>query len=732
MKIKFIAFTLFVFAAGFISGQTALKKADKNFSSFDYDDAIKRYEKISNKSIDAERHLAKSYAMTGNTKKAEEHYAKIVSMPDHNSEDVYAYAQSLMNNQKYNEARVQLKTFAAMAPNDKRAAEYNVVSGNLFEKLKSTKDNYQIKNLDINSPQQDFGTSYYKNQILFASSRKKAGPVMRKWIGNNLPYLDMYLADKDSTGELSGSNKFKENKKYHEGPATFSKDGKTMVFTRNTYATKAKDGVMTLQLCTAQFQENGKWSKPQIISFNDKNYSFGHPSLTEDGKTLYFASDMPGSKGGVDIYKVDMNAEGKWGTPKNLEAINTEANEMFPFVHKDGLLFFSSDGHPGLGGLDIFVVKLSNGNPAGVVQNVGAPLNDSKDDFAILVDDEQKTGYFSSNRDGGKGDDDIYSVKFFKPFKFGKVIKGTSKDKLGEIVPLAKIDLKDANGKVLKSVESNTNGAYEFFVEEEKTFLLEGAKPKYFNGKNTANTALPQDVIISDVVLEKDPGFSLLALITDAKDKKPLEGVTMKITDAAGNAVDYITDSKGDYRAPINGKKLGDGIKYNIKLSKPGYLSKSVDFLKTLDKPGVVNVHEALDLSMGKMELGTDIGKLININPIYFDVNKFNIRPDAAVELNKIVAAMNEYPAMVIELGSHTDCRAPKAYNMNLSDKRAKASAAYVVSKGISKDRIYGKGYGESKLVNGCACEGPVKSTCSEEEHQKNRRTEFIIVKLLN
>jgi outer membrane protein OmpA-like peptidoglycan-associated protein len=709
--------------------QTSLKKADKNFSAFDYDDAIKRYEKIPNKTSQAQRNLAKSYVMVGNTQKAEETYSKLIAMPEHNAEDVYAYAQTLMNNQKYSEAQTQIKSFEAMAPNDKRASAFKT-AGSFVEKIQSTSSNYKIKNLDINSAQQDFGTAYYKDKIVFASSRKMKGLVMRRWIGNNLPYLDMFIANKAAGGsELTSAKRFKQNKKHHEGPASFSADGTQMAFTRNDYKAKSNDDVITLELCTAELLKDGSWSKPKIVPFNNKDFSYGHPSLTPDGKTMYFVSDMPGGKGGVDVYKVERTGE-TWGTPENLSAINTEGNEMFPFYHKDGILFFSSNGHPGLGGLDIFATKLTNGLPTGAIQNVGAPLNNSKDDFAITVDDNQKMGYFSSNRDGGKGDDDIYSVEFAKPFKFGKIIKGVSKDKEGSIVANSTIELKDANDNTIKSEISDANGNYQFFVEEEKLFNLTGTKEKYFAGKNTANTAEPQDVIISDVVLEKDPGFSLLALITDSKTKEPLDGVTIKITDENGSIVDYVTPVNGDYKAPILNKKLGDGIKYTLRLSKPEYLSKTVEFTKILNKPGVVNVHESLDLSMGKMELGTDIGKLININPIYFDVNKFNIRPDAAIELNKIVAAMNEYPAMVIELGSHTDCRAPKAYNANLSDKRAKSSAAYVVSKGISKDRIYGKGYGESKLINGCACEGAVKSTCSDEEHQANRRTEFIIVKL--
>lgn len=711
------------------TSQNSIKKAKNAFSAFNYSKAISKYEYAKVRDIQSERNLAKSYAITGNLLKAEEHYAKVVTMPDKSADDLYNYAQALMNNKKYAEAQAQLQAFTNAAPNDTRALQLKN-AGDFINKIKAGKDNFTIKNLAINTNQQDFGTSYYKNQIVFASSRRNLGLVSRRWNGNKLHFLDMYVSNRNASDyELSKLKRFKQNKKHHEGPASFSADGNFMAFTRNDYQSKANDGVVTLELCTSE-NKNGKWSEPKVVAFNTKEFSFGHPSLTPDGKTMYFASDMPGGKGGVDIYKVERNGD-TWSVPENLKAINTEGNEMFPFYHKDGILFFSSNGLPGLGGLDVFAVKLRNGLPTGNAQNAGYPLNDNQDDFALIIDDNQKTGYFSSNREGGKGDDDIYSVTFAKPFKFGKLIKGQTKDKAGNIVSDAKVDLKNNNGVVVNTVNSDANGNYEFFVDEEATYNLLGTKTKYYDGSNTANTAVPDDVIYSDVTLEKDPGLSLYTLVTDKATGQALESVKIKyINKATGKEEDITTPETGDYLIPLTNNRLGDNLSYEIRLEKAGYLPKTVTYNQLIDREGRYDIHKTLDISLEKPQIGGDLAKLININPIYFDLGKYNIRKDAAIELDKIVKVMTDYPTMVVELGSHTDCRSSIASNMKLSDNRAKASAAYIKARIANPERIYGKGYGESKLLNGCACEGKVKSTCSEEDHQKNRRTEFVIMKM--
>ncbi|MNV16605.1 Photosystem I chlorophyll a apoprotein A2 [compost metagenome] len=453
----------------------------------------------------------------------------------------------------------------------------------------------------------------------------------------------------------------------------------------------------------------------------------GHPAISPDGKTMYVVSDKPGGLGGADLYKVAILDNGTFGEMINLgNKINTEGQEMFPFIDSEERLFFSTDGHPGLGGLDVFVAFQDKG-VIGKIHNLGLPVNSQYDDFAFNMSKDFKTGFLSSNREGGKGGDDIYAVQLIRPFVFGVTIKGTAKDKKGGVVSFAKVDLKDDKGNVLETVTADENGAYTFEAEYEKNYALGGSKTDYFDGKNTASTFTDEQVVTADVVLEKDPGLSLYALIKDKKTGNPLDKVQVYLVDnMTGESKQIVTPVTGDFREALFGKKLNDRGSYNLILKKEGYFSKTVTYNTVFDRPGQYDVHGVLDLGMDPEV--KDLAEMIQINPINFDLNKYTIRADAAKELDKIVEVMNKYPYLVVELGSHTDCRASKAYNMKLSDNRAKASAEYIKKRITNPARIYGKGYGESHLLNGCECEGTVKSDCSEEEHQKNRRTEFKVI----
>lgn len=717
--ISFVVFPALTWA------QPSVKKGNKNYESYNYSEAADKFESADSKSIDVERKLAFSYYMKGEWKKSEEHFEKVNAIQEKNAEDVWNYAQILMQNGNYSKSNQVMDEFIKMAPADKRAIEYSQ-AGDFVSKIKSNETNFTIQNIAINSDQQDFATSYFKNQVVFASSRHHSNAVNRKWNGNQLAFLDLYVADVKTAGELSDPSRFSKtvNKKFHEGPVSFNKNGDFMVVTRDNYDGKSSDGVKKLQLFTSEFKED-KWSSLKAFPFNNKEYSVGHASLTPDGKTMYFASDMPGGKGGVDIYRSKMDANGAWSTPENMSNINTEGNEMFPFYHESGMLFFASNGHVGLGGLDIFVAQLKDGMP-GKFMNAGSPLNTNHDDFGLVLNSEMNQGYLSSNREGGKGNDDIYYFTMKNPYKFGKTIRGKTTDKEGNLLTEATVELKK-NNEVVQSIKSDANGYYEFLVDEELEFALNGAKEKYFDGKNKANTDVPEDIIYADLILEKDPGLSLYALVTDKKTNEILGNVKMTIVDnMTGEKIEYTTPAAGDYLRPLQDKKLNDRGSYNITLEKEGYFTKTVTYNEVFSKPGKYEIHSSLDLGMDPEV--KDLAELVKINPINFDLNKYKIRPDAAIELDKIVEVMNKYPNMVVELGSHTDCRAPKAYNEKLSDQRAKASAEYIKKKITNPERIYGKGYGESKILNGCECEGSVKSTCTEEEHEKNRRTEFKVI----
>ena len=729
MKKHILLITTLLLSA-FAYSQTTSKKATKYYNDYNYPKVIDKLEAKKNMAAIAQRELAESYKIRGEYVKADSIYALLVASTDKTPEDVYAYAQILKMNGKYEDAQKQMDIYATLNAEDGRVKLYSKNKSYAVDLLKD-KGQFDVKDIEINSPLQDFGAIYYKDEIVFASSKQDIGFASRTWNANRLPFLDLYSGKADDKFEIQSSKKLSiANKKYHEGPASYTKDGSRMMFTQDNYKAKSSDGTRKLELIEATMI-NGKWDKKTAFPLNNKEYSVGHPAYSADGNTLYFASDIPGGEGGVDIYRVTRDSSGKWGVAQNLgNKINTEGNEMFPFIHESGLFFFSSDGHPGLGGLDIFATEIKN-DKTGKVINLGAQANSSKDDFSMIINADKTAGYFASNREGGKGDDDIYSYKLLKPIKFGKTIIGVSKDKNDSLLADATIYLLDASNNVIDSAYTFENGEYLFEVNDAGNYSLKAKKKKYFEGNNTANVTEESDVVTADVMLEKDPGLLLYALITDAASKEPIEGVKATVVDENGKAfTDFITAVTGDYKRPLSEFKVGDTLNYFVKLEKAGYLTKTVNFVKIIDKPGIINMHEAVDLTMGKLQVGGDLASMIDIKPIYFDLGKFKIRKDAAVELDKIVRVMNEYPSMVIELGSHTDCRGNIKSNEKLSDKRAKASAAYIKKSVTKPERIYGKGYGESKLKNGCACEGTVKSTCTEEEHQANRRTEFIIIKL--
>lgn len=707
-----------------VFGQSSIEKASNYYNNYSYSKVIEKLEGKEKLTTDANRKLAQSYKMANDFKSAEKVYEKVVSASDKTSEDIFDYAQLLKMNGKYVEAKQQMDIYTSMN-NDTRAKLYSKNKSYVIDLLKDN-GQFSIKNLSVNSSQQDFGATYYKNEIVYTSSKAPISSAYRRWNGNNLPFLDLYIGKEDATTEITNPKKLsKLNKKYHEGPASYSKDGNIVMYTQDNYDAKSKEGIRKLEMYESKMI-NGKWGDKIAFPYNNKEYSTGHPSLTTDGNTMYFTSDMPGGKGGTDIYKTTRGTDGKWSVPENLgEKINTEGNEMFPFIHESGLFFFSSDGHPGLGGLDVFATEITN-NGIGKIINLGSPINGSKDDFSLVLNDTKTKGYFASNREGGKGDDDIYSFNLLKKLPFGKQIRGITKDKEGNALANTKVNLYDQQGKLIGTFTTADNGAYSFDVDNLGKYSLNGNKEKYFNGKNIAPVVEENDVTIADVILEKDPGTALRTIVTDSKTGLTLSGVKLKLTDIKTGQIfiEELTRTTGDLLKELVDKKVNDTLTYQMELQKDGYFPKTVNLNHIITKSGIIEIPETMDKEV------KDIRELIVINDIRFDLNKFNIRPDAAVELDKVVEVMNKYPEMEIELGSHTDCRASIKYNETLSDKRAKASAAYIKSKITNPARIYGKGYGESRLLNDCACEGIVKSTCSEEEHQKNRRTEFKVISM--
>lgn len=503
---------------------------------------------------------------------------------------------------------------------------------------KSQEEKFTIKNLKINNAYSNFGTTFYgEDKVVYASPKKESYIIKNVWKGNNQPFLDLFIGDIADDGELVNVKPFskKINTRYHEADVAFTKDKKTVYFSRNNYLDKKykKDstGINLIQLYRAGINENGDWVNIEPMPFNNDQYQTGHPTLSANEKTLYFISDMPGGFGKTDVYKAAINTDGNIGEAINLgPIINTPEREMFSFISGNDELYFSSDGRKdGFGGLDIYVSKITENNIT-EPQNLGKPLNSEKDDFSFILNYETRRGYFSSNRVGGKGDDDIYTFIQNIPIEFecNQIVNGNiTESNSGKLLPGALVILYDNLNNELNRTIVGNDAHFNFEIDCNKSYKLVGSKDK------------------------------------------------------------YSTDIKEFYSTEEN------------KLEIP--------------------------LSLASEEFVIEGGKcIVKINPIYFDFDKANIRPDAVLELDKVVAVMNKYPEIIIEGSSHTDSRGTFKYNKDLSSRRAASTVAYIISKGISSNRIYSKGYGELQLINGCA--DGVK--CSENEHQFNRRTEFEIV----
>lgn len=722
-KFQLLVIVLLVSSPSF-SQYKKIIKGKKHYDNYLFQKSIRTLEKVDEKTIEVNRLLADAYRKIGDTKKAEEIYAAISKETNKSEGDLFNYASVLMMNKKYDKAEEVYLSISKLSETDGRLKTKNSNSKYYLDLLKD-RDQYTIKNLEINSEEQDFAPTYYKNKLVITSSREGVVPIKRTWERNGLSFLDMYIAgiNKESK-EITTLEQFNEksNFRFHDGPAAFNSRGNYMVFTRNNYNEKGENNLMGLQLYET-WNVAGKWKKPEPLHFNDKNYSVGQPTLTSDGKVMYFASNMPGGYGGTDLYKVERGDDGAWGKPVNLGSkINTEGNEMFPFIHFNReMLFFASDGHLGLGGLDVFVLQIRD-DYISDIQNIGVPVNSSKDDFSFILDEKKKHGYFASNRDEGKGSDDIYAYDLLKPFNLGRKIVGVVVNEFAEPLPDAKVLLLDDERNIIEKYITNEQGEYQFNVVPNTDYVLNGSKDNYFVQTIDVSTAGESDIIPTEIELYRILKVALNGLVTDNENKSLLSDVTVMIVDNADGKTDTLTtDYKGEYSLDYGGKKLNTNLDFLIRFEKEGYLSKSVEYKELVREVGKYDILTGMD----KVKLGVDVAKLLNLKPIYFDFGKFDIRPDAAIELDKMVQVLLDNTTIEIELGAHTDCRGSDKANEKLSDKRAKASADYIKSRIDDPSRIYGKGYGEKVPVADCGC-----LDCTEEQHQLNRRTEFKIVKI--
>lgn len=636
---KLSLFILVIFSSNIIEAQRAqLKKAEKAYDQFAYIDAQEIYLKVVEDgytSAEIFKKLGNTFYFNSDYKNAATWYERLITEFPEETEPEYYFraAQALKSAENYEKSDRYMDEFAALGGENRIVQNYKS-NPDYLDFITSKESRFVVEKAEINSEYSDFGPSFYNGKLVFASASGLGvdGKVKtHDW--SNQPFFNLYVADMSENGKLSGATQLSGdiNTKYHESSAVFTKDGKTVYFTRNNFIDGKKgrdrDRNIRLKIYKATKLNDHNWTNIVELPFNDESYSVAHPALSVDGKKLYFSSNMPGTMGQSDLWYVDILENDQYGKPVNLgTSLNTEARESFPFISSDNVLYFSTDGRAGLGGLDVFYTPLDENGMPTEVYIMAEPVNSNMDDFGFIIDNETKIGFISSNRGGDAGsiDDDIYRLREVCEITLTGVV---TDEETGELLPGAQVVLLDKDNSVLNSFTVGADAVYSFTVNCDTRYSVRGSMEDFESVEKVVDT--------------------------------PEESSTVNL--------------------PLELKRIG--------------------------------CHP------------NDLGCRLTLQPIYFDFDKHNIRPDAAIELAKILAAMREYAELIIHIESHTDSRGSHEYNEQLSERRAQSTMKWLIDQGISKERLSAKGYGETRLINECS-DGV---SCSEEAHQLNRRSMFII-----
>jgi outer membrane protein OmpA-like peptidoglycan-associated protein len=710
-------------------------KAEKLYNALAYHEAIPLYESYIQKhdSARAMAHLGDCYRLTSRYDKAEYWYDKAVTKGGVEPKYKLYLAQMQQINGKYDEAAKWYAKYKEEVPEDRRSTNEMKACADYGQFLLS-RDRYTVKNLGFNSGGYDFSSASWDGGLIYSSSRDSAKAISREHTWTGTEFFDMWYVKGDKTS-FGKPQRMKGDgaTKYHEGALSFTADKKKVYFTRNNYENgkvkSSTDKIVKLKIYESDV-DGKSWKNDKSFTFNNNEYSVGHPALTADGNTMYFVSDMPGGYGYTDIYVTKKEGE-TWGTPKNLgPEINTEGREMFPFVDSDGELYFASDAHGGLGGLDIFRVKPNaKTGKWGKIRNIGAPINSSYDDFGLHYGNDKSYGYFTSDRPDGHGLDDIYSFTDDGIYLEGIVVDAET----GE--PICKSDVV-MNAKSTNAEKGRTttecDGEFEFNVVRNTDYKFIGSAEGYnTNDSVTATTkgVVPGGKVFVKIPLTKkhDYAMSVTVLGKTPQGNKPLPNAKILLSSQCeGWTKAFTTDDNG---------KICEVVRcdcdYIVVANATDYLPGSTTVIKddkecVIDRKCGVNPKEVevlLDKIPGGEEPGSDTLQ-IELKDIYYDFDKWFIRQESERELNKVLGFMQENPDAVVEIGSHTDARAPYDYNIRLSQRRAQSVVDWLIARGVSKSRLKAKGYGETQPVNGCT-DGV---QCTEYEHQRNRRTTFRVI----
>ena len=791
-RLVLFALATLIFCPGLFAQTSKLRKANVYLENRRYDKAIQLYESILEKKevAEAKVNLAKAYRKIKNYPKAEFWYSKIVNLSGSRPIHKYYYGMMLQRNGNCERAQEWFKKYLKQKPNDRRAKHLLNACEYQEHLMNKNKEIYQVEELSFNSIYNDLGPAYYYNGLVFASERTRGANLGRQST-DNYSFLDLYYTEvRHFEGETCGTFKYgipidfssKINTRLHEAIVTFNEDESEIFYTQNLEQNAYQKGegleIFKLKIMHSKSLGDGRWQEVEELPFNSSDYSCAHPNLTPNGRFLFFSSNMPGGFGGKDIYVVERFGTG-WGTPINLgPAINTSGDEMFPYYEASGRLYFSSDGHVGLGGQDIYFAEEERDGKWGNVQNIGYPINTHYDDFGIIFSKDGGCGYFTSDRENGTGGEDIYA--FYKNSVYVQIF--AQDEETGEPLEGAKV----FNNCTSTSLETLTDGKLMLDFKPDHcctmSTTMEGYIPKSM--KICTNDFGIGDTATIFLTLERVKEYEISGYVFDQSNGRPIDGAVVRllksncylpdaiITDVSGRyyfeleenccyaiqaekgnfftkmlediictggediaedinlniflqpfilsgvsaiGVDQRKGMRGDYRAKADGPEKSDFI-------QPSY--KEVAKIRGEDKDWKGNIEDFEE----SLRRNTDEEEEVYMLKIYYDFNRSNIRYEDYPELKKLLTLMKKNPKVVLEIGSHTDSRGDADFNQRLSQKRAQAVVDWLLQHGMESERLIAKGYGESQLVNSCLNE----IDCTEQEHQLNRRTEFRVVGRLN
>ncbi len=770
-----------------------IKRAQRMMADLNYSEAIQQFNQIleSNDDAEAKIALAEAYRKINDPINAEYWLGQIVRLPEATPVHKLYYGQALQQNGKCDQAKEWFAIFMREQPDDLRGQYLGRACDYEQELLTRSAGIYEVTHLDFNSALDDFGATVYEDGILFASDRSQGVAIKRDhaWTGN--PFLELFYVKSMRTDEADPQttvygtpDKFEKsfNSKYHDAAVTVAEDGEQMFFTRNNYKDgklgRSDDGIVKLKVFYAD-KKGTEWGELQSLPFNSDEYSVLHPAISPSGKRLYFASDMPGGFGGMDVYYSEKE-NGRWNPPVNLGPnVNNEGHQAFPFIAPDGKIYFASDGHVGLGGYDIYYTTEKGPFEFTLPENMGAPINSTADDHSITSLEDGNFGYFSSNRTGGAGKDDIYSfVRTGVPVEVLVIDADTRLPIEGATV---------LNGCTSGSTLTDVNGIAAMDMTEAEECKFTASAESYEEASKTATTVgFKGNKLIVEIPLKSLKEYSVEGFVFDESTGEPIEGAMVTLIDPLDpKNLTALTDPAGRYTFDLK-----SGSCYTIRATKKDFLSAKVDDLCATDtartlvfdvnlflqptiysgpkddelagtairpdndpdsrlyqdgatglyidsdtgKPAngkingriynngqVVNTGGKFDRGLSDIKAGDAIPYLLHI---YYDFNMATIRAEAREDLDGLYAMLTENPEIIIEIGSHTDARGSDDYNVRLSQRRAEAVVRYLEQRGVSRDRLVPRGYGETVPVNNCNNNVP----CSEREHQFNRRTEFRVL----